>query len=489
MQQHPSPIDNHNKFQVTNNTPLSIENNTTQNLSLSDKLRSFIVKYKVSHNCCNSLLKILRSEGLEVPKDVRTLMKTPKNHEIVAVSGGSYVHLGIKNMLLPFLSKHNAQVYITPHILKIGINIDGLPIAKSSKTQLWPILISVINFKELRNHVIPIGIFHGFQKPHSIEEFLNPFIIDLLEIIDNGLTVNDTLFTLEISNISCDAPAKAFLLNVKSHNAYFGCTSCTEEGTYLEHRMTYPGLDAPLRTNETFRNKTDDDYHKGDSPLIRLPINIVEIVVLDYMHNVCLGVVKRLIEMWVKGNKQVRLEKMKKEKINFELNNLKQNILKEEDKNIMLNDGSIVSVHHIVQPYKKPVKLLVKQFLNYSESTTVPLSSFKIGVHIINTTQMSEMKVHPLLYCCLSPPFYTFYSGLVYFHKSALGISNQSGFCLFALGCRKESSNRLKLAGGSDLEDLLHDQLSPTNVLARLILIMLWTESLLDYGYTVESRD
>jgi len=76
--------------------------------------------------------------------------------------------------------------------------------------------------------------------------------------------------------------------------------------------MTYPGLDTPLRTNETFRNKTDEDYHKGDSPLIRLPINIVEIVLLDYMHNVCLGVVKGLIEMWVKGNKQVRLEKVKK---------------------------------------------------------------------------------------------------------------------------------------------------------------------------------
>lgn len=279
---------------------------------MSDKLRSLIVKYKISHNCCNSLLQILRSEGLEVPKDVRTLMKTPKNHEIVPISGDSYVHLGIKNMLLPFLSRHNAQVYITPHILKIGINIDGLPIAKSSKSQLWPILISVINFKELRNSVIPIGIFHRFQKPQSIEEFLNPFIIDLLEIIDNGLTINDTLFTLEISNISCDAPAKAFLLNVKSYNAYFGCTSCTEEGTYLEHRMTFPGLDTPLRTNETLRNKTDEEYHKGDSLLIRLPINIVEIVVLDYMHNVCLGVVKWLIEMWVKSNKQVRLEKVKK---------------------------------------------------------------------------------------------------------------------------------------------------------------------------------
>lgn len=142
-------IENCSTFQVVNDTPLSIENNATQNLSLSDKLRSLIVKYKISHNCCNSLLQILRSEGLEVPKDVRTLMKTPKNHEIVHISGGSYVHLGIKNMLLPFLSRHNAQVYITPHILKIGININGLPIAKSSKSQHVAQLLILKNYEIL----------------------------------------------------------------------------------------------------------------------------------------------------------------------------------------------------------------------------------------------------------------------------------------------------------------------------------------------------
>jgi len=48
--------------------------------------------------------------------------------------------------------------------------------------------------------------------------------------------------------------------------------------------------------------KKDEDYHKGNSPLVCLPINIINTVVLDYMHNVCLGVVKRLIAFWVKGN-------------------------------------------------------------------------------------------------------------------------------------------------------------------------------------------
>lgn len=79
-------------------------------------------------------------------------MKTPKNHEIVENSGGSYIHLGLRNMLIPYLIKQNAQLYIPSRILNIGINIDGLPIAKSSKSQLWPILISILNFKELPNN-------------------------------------------------------------------------------------------------------------------------------------------------------------------------------------------------------------------------------------------------------------------------------------------------------------------------------------------------
>ncbi|KAL4082809.1 hypothetical protein QTP88_029465 [Uroleucon formosanum] len=193
------------------------------------------------------LLCLMKGEGLDVPKNIRMLKKTPKNLEIVENSGGSYIHLDLKNMLNPYLIKQNAQLYIPSRILNIGINIDGLPIAKSSKSQFWPILISVLNFKELPNNVIPIGIFHGFQKSKSIEEYLNTIIIDLLEVIDNGLNVNETLFTLTISNKSYDPPAKAFLLNIKSHNAYFGCTSCTKEGVYLEHRMTYPALDSPLR--------------------------------------------------------------------------------------------------------------------------------------------------------------------------------------------------------------------------------------------------
>jgi len=45
----------------------------------------------------NELLEILRSEGLDVPKDVRTLLKTPKSksHEINHIANGSYTHIYI----------------------------------------------------------------------------------------------------------------------------------------------------------------------------------------------------------------------------------------------------------------------------------------------------------------------------------------------------------------------------------------------------------
>jgi len=78
-------------------------------ISISDKLRSWVVKHNVSHSSVNSLLHILKTERLCVPNDVRTLMFTPKVHSIHNLSSGSYVHLGVENMLLPILKKHKTQ--------------------------------------------------------------------------------------------------------------------------------------------------------------------------------------------------------------------------------------------------------------------------------------------------------------------------------------------------------------------------------------------
>lgn len=121
----------------------------------------------------------------------------------------------------------------------------------------------------------------------------------------------------------CDAPAKSYLLNVKSFNAYFGCNTCTDEGTYIDGRMAFLSMDSSFRTNVSFRNKTDEYYHKGSSILEKLPINIIDDVPLDNMHCTYIGVMKKLIEFWVKGKKDIRLLDCVKNDINDNIINLR----------------------------------------------------------------------------------------------------------------------------------------------------------------------
>jgi len=162
--------------------------------------------------------------------------------------------------------------------------VDGLPISKSSKSQFWPILISICNIPVLSRYVLPVGIYHGLKKPDSSDDFFNYFLSDILNIIQLGIQINGKVFNVTIGHIVCDAPAKSYLLNVKGFNAYFGCNSCTDEGTYIDGRMAFLSMDSSLRTNESFRNKTNDYYHKGPSVLEKLPINITDDVPLDNMH-------------------------------------------------------------------------------------------------------------------------------------------------------------------------------------------------------------
>lgn len=290
-----------------------------ENVETSDKqkqlssIKAWVLNHSISHAAVSELLTLLRSDfSLSfLPADARTLMKTPRNVtlQIRNENGGEMVYFGFAESLLRSVKQHYFDVL--PESIKINLNIDGLPLTKSSSSQFWPLLGAIVD--DFYTEPFVIAIYHGFSKPDSSNDFLQNFVDEALVVLKHGIQIENKTVSIFINAIICDAPAKAFITCVKSHTGYFGCSKCIQEGEFTDNRITFPELQSLLRTDESFRNKLHPDHHKSVSVLESLEIGMVSQIPLDYMHLVCIGVTKRLIQFWVKGAMDVRLkpEKMK----------------------------------------------------------------------------------------------------------------------------------------------------------------------------------
>ena len=54
--------------------------------------------------------------------------------------------------------------------------------------------------------------------------------------------------------------------------------------------MSFPNINAPRRTDKSFRSQADEEHHKELSPLTKLPIDLIEdIIIADSLHIFDLG--------------------------------------------------------------------------------------------------------------------------------------------------------------------------------------------------------
>ncbi len=109
----------------------------------------------------------------------------------------------------------------------------------------------------------------------------------------------------------CDAPERALVKKIKQYSGYYGCDKCTQKGAWVVWRVTYPEVDKlTLRSNDTFLAEMTRRQENEDTPLspfLSLPLDMVEQFPIDYMHQACLGVMKKLITVWIRGDKKVRM--------------------------------------------------------------------------------------------------------------------------------------------------------------------------------------
>ncbi|EZA49868.1 hypothetical protein X777_11749 [Ooceraea biroi] len=208
-------------------------------------------------------------------------MHTPRSvtiNKMTTMGNGSYIHFGLVIGLQRSIGKYLEQI---ANSVKLLINSDGMSLSKSSRSQFWLILVSIQ--AEVYTKPFVVGIYHGYSKPRNANEFLRSFVNEMTEIQQNGFFYGGKKYLIEIAGIVCDAPAMAFFMSTKSHSGYFSCHKCTQEGEYI-NSVVFPETNFTMRTDESFRNKTQEEHHTGDTILQELNIDMVSQVASDYMH-------------------------------------------------------------------------------------------------------------------------------------------------------------------------------------------------------------
>lgn len=117
-------------------TSIIVEDN---NELVSERIKNWAIEHRITKRALNSLLKILISAGLNgLSSDSRTLLKTPRSVPISQMGSGMFWYNGIQKCLELLYANLNLNTDV-----KLNINVDGLPLFKSSKTTFWPILGNV----------------------------------------------------------------------------------------------------------------------------------------------------------------------------------------------------------------------------------------------------------------------------------------------------------------------------------------------------------
>lgn len=198
------------------------------------------------------MLTILKQHGYDdLPKDLRTLLKTLRHVETLSKCSGTYTYLGISNGIQRTLN--NNPSFDGTEILLI-VNVDGLPISKPSSLQLWPIMCRFYNFEPF-----VVTFFCGDRKPSSVDSFTNDFFNEFDQLKLSGVLWGDKMLTLTLKMFCCDAPALQFLKSVKGHTGYYGCEMCTVQGS-LAGRVVFNDLDCSLRSDFGFNRELYESH-------------------------------------------------------------------------------------------------------------------------------------------------------------------------------------------------------------------------------------
>lgn len=219
------------------------------------------------------------------------------------------------NMFMQIKERYTGYI-----ILPLTINTDGVKVFNCNQKSLWMIqgvqgwLPPSIRFYP--TNVMIFAAHFGIKKP-KMKDFFYPLLRELRKINDAGgikISYGEKTYNFMpiIFNCCCDLPAKSDLQEMIGHTGYFGCGYCLHPA--LPVKGTNRVVPRYIKGSDDYVLRSHNDMIKTYTRLRNAPIKGVKSISclvaandfdliysfsIDYMHCALLGIVKKLLNLWL----------------------------------------------------------------------------------------------------------------------------------------------------------------------------------------------
>lgn len=172
-----------------------------------------------------------------LPRDCRTLYKTPRSIKAKKMDDGFFYFFGIKRWLSQTKNREYIHKNVTNGLIEISFNSDGLNLYKSCKLTCWPVLCMLLTVPDVVIFVSQIYV--GPNKPTCCDAHFKLFVEECNDLIANGIDINNSHYDFQVKYVVFDLPAKSFALNIAGHNGKQPCLRCNVKGETMLRRKSF----------------------------------------------------------------------------------------------------------------------------------------------------------------------------------------------------------------------------------------------------------
>lgn len=291
--------------------------------SLASDLLTFYITFNISVAAMKFLLNTLTKHKVaNVPKSLYRLKKldpVENNNTIQELQSGRFAYIGVTENLRLYLHRNQELLKTQDLLIRTKVNIDGLPLYRSSPLSLWPILMT---FNE-DIQPYPIAMHLGYRKP-DLDDFIAPFIREVSNLQSEGVVIKKSSVKVSDVVFVCDAPARAHIQCVLGHASKKGCAYCRNEGVSLEDRIVFSSSVGEPRNDVSYQRMQENNQTRL-SPITAIA-GLHSDFPIEELHCVCLGVFRRMCYFY--------FSKVKSFTINCRLRKVQVDLLSQELKEI-----------------------------------------------------------------------------------------------------------------------------------------------------------